>query len=95
MQHLKEGIIRPIEDITNSYWRHLIHAKSSTHQEVEVGCKATKHKWSWQSWEEGLTDLEVFHNIKSTEIDMALTLRCREFYKLSKKSKIIKIEVRS
>jgi hypothetical protein len=36
--------------------------------------------------------LEVFHKIKSTQIDMASTLRCREFYKISKKSKIIKLE---
>jgi hypothetical protein len=59
-QHLKEDIIRPIEDITKSYWRHFIHAKSPTHQEVEVGCKATKQKWGWQSWEEELTELECF-----------------------------------
>jgi hypothetical protein len=45
MQHLKEDIIRPIEDIKKSYWRHFIHAKSPTHQEVEVRYKATKQKW--------------------------------------------------
>jgi hypothetical protein len=44
MQYFKEYIIRPIEDITKSYLRHFIHAKSPTHQEVEVGCKATKTK---------------------------------------------------
>jgi hypothetical protein len=43
-QHIKEDIIRAIEDITKSYSIHFIHAKSSTHQEVEVGCKATKQK---------------------------------------------------
>jgi hypothetical protein len=42
IQHLKEDIIRPIEDITKLYWRYFIYAKSLTHQEVEVGCKATK-----------------------------------------------------
>jgi hypothetical protein len=90
MQHLKEDIIRPIEDIKKSYWRHFIHAKSLTYQEVEVGCKATKQKWGWQSWEEGLTELEVFHKIKSTQTNMDST---REFYKISKKSKIMIIGV--
>ena len=47
----QKDIIRPIEDITKPYWRHFMHAKSPTHQEVEVECKATKQKWSWQSWE--------------------------------------------
>jgi hypothetical protein len=70
MQHLKEDIIIPTEDITKSYWIHFIHAKSPTHQEVEVGCEATKQKWSWQSWEEGLNELEVFHKLKSTQTDM-------------------------
>jgi hypothetical protein len=44
MQHLKENIIRPIEDITKSYLRYFIHAKSPTHQEVEVRYKAAKQK---------------------------------------------------
>jgi hypothetical protein len=44
MQHLKEDIIRPIEDITNSYLRHSIHVNSPTHQEVEVRYKAAKQK---------------------------------------------------
>jgi hypothetical protein len=44
MQHLKEDIIRPIEDIKKSYLRHFIRAKSPTHQEVEVRYKATKQK---------------------------------------------------
>jgi hypothetical protein len=92
MQHLKEDIIRPIEDITKSYWRHFIQAKSPTHQEVEVGCNATKQKWSWQSWEEGLIELEVFHNIKSTQTDMASTLRFRKFYKLPKSLRSLKSE---
>jgi hypothetical protein len=93
MQHLKEDIIVPIEDITKSYWRHFIHAKSPTYQAVEVRYKAAKQKWSWQSWEEGLTELKVFHNIKSTQTDIASTLRCREFHKISKKYKIIEIGV--
>jgi hypothetical protein len=42
IQHLKEDIIRLIEDITKYYLRHFIHAKSPTHQEVEVRYKATK-----------------------------------------------------
>jgi hypothetical protein len=42
MQHLEENNIICIEDITKSYLRHFIHAKSPTHQEVEVGYKATK-----------------------------------------------------
>jgi hypothetical protein len=37
--------------------------------------------------------LEVFNNIKYTKTDMASTLRCSEFYKLTKKSKIMKIGV--
>jgi hypothetical protein len=95
MQHLKEDIIKPIEDITKSYWRHFIHAKSPTRQEVEVRYKATKQKWSQQSWEEGMTELEVFYKIQSTQTGMASTLGCREFHKLFKKYKIIKIRVRS
>jgi hypothetical protein len=37
----------------------------------------------------------VFPKIKSTQTDMALTLRCRYFYKISKKFKIIKVGVQS
>jgi hypothetical protein len=44
IQHLKEDIIRPIEDITKSYRKHFIQVKSLTHQEVEVECRATKQK---------------------------------------------------
>jgi hypothetical protein len=57
MQHLKEDIIKPIEDITKSYWRHFIHAKTPTHQEVEVRYKATKQsevdkveRKGWLNW---------------------------------------------
>jgi hypothetical protein len=42
-----------------------------------------------------MTELEVFHDIKYTQTNMASNLIGREFYKLSKKSKIIKIGVRS
>jgi hypothetical protein len=39
--------------------------------------------------------MKVFHDFKSTQTDMTLTLRCIYIYKLSKKAKSIKIGVRS